>query len=68
MEAKSFGGHALSGKLMADVLPKLAKHLNDITSVGPALVLSLAKVLAEDCFKWFKVTGRTPTPLAYVPR
>ncbi len=55
LQPKTFGGHVLTGTMVADFLPKLARHLNDITSVGPALVLSMAKVLADDCFQWFKV-------------
>jgi hypothetical protein len=40
---------------MAQLLPKLAASLNDIKLVGPALVMHMARILAEECYKEFKV-------------
>jgi hypothetical protein len=50
-----FGGRLLTGRIMADILPRLTKHLNTVSSVGAALVLQVAKALSEDCFAWFQV-------------
>ena len=52
---KLLGGSYLTGRVMAQLLPKLAVALNDINSVGPALVMHMARVLAEECFRDFKV-------------
>lgn len=53
---KHLGGSVLTGTIMAQLLPKLAVALNDMDSVGPALIMQMARVLAEECFKQFKVT------------
>lgn len=52
---KVLGGTQLTGAMMATLLPKLAVALNDIHSVGPALVMHMARMLAEECFKEFSV-------------